>query len=268
MASVTLNQQPFRFLDLPAELRCCVYENIEVSTTWNVLDRTQALICKRDWPIPPTKQVYDSRVTLIRRHAPLEILLVCRLVNEEARTILKHKIDHCKFQPVRYLVDYYAAWALVRASSPIRSCLGVADGGISKRENRAVRDFLQTCTLHLSQTRRIQNGMQGIRAIEMTITHDGDVAYGREVIETIMWLLQLRYCDPTRLIVVYKSPLPRIQMLGNTQTRESNDLEELLLANIPRESENSNRASSESGVFVRPLQEEAFVKHVAGLESF
>jgi hypothetical protein len=268
MASATVNQQPFRFLDLPAEIRCWVYENIEFPTTWHVLDRTQALINKRDWPVPPKAQVYDSRVTLIRPHTPLEILMTCHLVNEEARPILKRKMEHCRFQPVRYLIDYSAAWALVGASSTLRSCLGVADGGISRCGNRVVRNFLQICALYLSQTRRTQSGLRGVRAIEMTITHQSEIVYGREVLETMLWLGQLKYYGPTRLVVIYKSPLPRTQMLGSTEIRDSRDIEELLLQDIPREPGIGDQASSERGVFVRPLEEEAFEKHVEGLESY
>lgn len=102
----------------------------------------------------------------------------------------------------------------------------------------------------------------------MTITHKSEIVYGREVLETMLWLRELKYYGPTRLVVIYKSPLPRTQMLGNTQIRDSSDLEELLLQEIPREPENGVQANSERGVFVRPLEEEAFKKHVEGLESY
>jgi hypothetical protein len=268
MASATVNQQPFRFLDLPAELRCWVYENIEFPTTWHVLDRTLAFINKRDWPVPPKAQVYESRVTLIRPHTPLEILMTCRLVNEEAHPILKRKAEYCGFQPIRYLVDYSAAWALVGASSALRSCLGVADGGIGRRENNAVRNFLQMCALYLSRTRRTQNGLRGVQTIEMTITHQREIVYGMEVLDTILWLQELKYDSPTRLVVIYKSPLPRTQLLGNTEIRDWGDFEELLLRMIPREPGIGDQVNSERGVFVRPLEEEAFGKHVEGLESY
>ncbi|KAH7083073.1 hypothetical protein BKA63DRAFT_142825 [Paraphoma chrysanthemicola] len=92
MESAASGEQTFRFLDLPAELRCRVYEQIHFPSPWHVLDRTQASIEKRHWPIPPKAQIYDSRVTLIRPHAPVAILFTCRLVLEEARTILKRKM--------------------------------------------------------------------------------------------------------------------------------------------------------------------------------
>lgn len=286
MASATVNQQPFRLLDLPAELRCWVYENIDFPTTWHVLDRTQALINKMKWPVPPKAQVYESRVTLIRPHTPLEILMTCRLVNKEARPILKRKTEHCKLQPLRYLVDYSAAWALVGPSSVLRSCLGVADAGISIHENSVVKDFLRLSTSHLSRTRRTLNGSRGVRAIEMTITHESEIEYGREVLLAMLQLSDLKYHGPTRLVVIYKSPLPKLQppdytqVFANTEIcaftkifahmniRNSSDLEQLVLQKIPREPENWDQANPENGVFVRPLKEKAFKKHVESLESY
>jgi hypothetical protein len=81
---------PFQFLDLPPELRRRVYEIIGFPTTWHVLERTLALLNTRHWPVPPLKQVYDSRVSLIRPHTPhaTEILVTCHLIYKESRPIL------------------------------------------------------------------------------------------------------------------------------------------------------------------------------------
>ncbi len=268
MASTPLNQQPFRFLDLPQELRCEVYNNIEFPTTWHTLDRTQALFRGRDWPVPPTAQVYESRVTLIRPHTPLEILMTCHLINEEARPILKRKMEYHKSQPIRYLVDYSAARALVSVSSVLRSCLGLEDEGLSRYGNETVRDFVSTCTSYLSQTRRTQNGVEGVPSIEMTITHKSGIAYGREAVETMMWLGVLKRSVPARLVVICKSPFPEIQKLRNGELIDLKILEGLSLQDFPKETGDSDQAALKRGVFVRPLEEEAFEKHVEGLEFY
>jgi hypothetical protein len=100
----------------------------------------------------------------------------------------------------------------------------------------------------------------------MTITHNNEVAYGSEVLKTMMWLRGLKFVSPTRLVIIYKSPLPRIQMFSDVEIRDSSDLEKMLLQEFLREIGIGNQASSEGGVFVRPLEEEAFEKHVQGLE--
>ncbi|KAJ4982684.1 hypothetical protein SVAN01_11830 [Stagonosporopsis vannaccii] len=273
MASAMPHQQPFRFLDLPPELRCRVYDNIVFPTTWHVLDRPEALLNKREWPVPPQVQMYESRVTLIRPHTGFatEILATCHLINIEAREILIRKSERCRLQPVRYLVDYSAAYALLKASSALRSCLGMADGGISRDKNKAVRTFLRLCTRSLSRTRPVQTGSQrnsgqDVQAIEMTINYTSGIVYEQEVLETILWLGQLKYYTPTRLVVIYKSPLPNTRVTGEKQARDSNDLEDLLLQQVRREV--SNQDSSHRGVFVRPLNEEAFEIHVKGLEEY
>jgi hypothetical protein len=102
---MTLNQQPFRFLDLSLELRPCVYEHIDFHSTWHVLDRPQAMLNKSDWPVSHLAQVYESRITLIRPHAGLATAIVatCHLIHDEARPILQRKNEHCRAQLVRYL---------------------------------------------------------------------------------------------------------------------------------------------------------------------
>jgi hypothetical protein len=273
MASKIVHQEFFRFLNLPQELRYCVYENIKFSTTWHVLDRAQAILDKREWPFPPKAQVQNSRVTLIRPYtgSAIEILATCRLIREEACHILKRKIDHARLQPVRYLVDYSAAWALVSPLSALRSCLGVPDGGDSRRENEAVRAFLRICAVSLSRTRLAQNGIPNksrrVQTIEMTITHQSDLVYGIEVFETVMSFSELRYFGPTRLVIVYQSPLPRVWIKGDTQARDLRHIEGRFLQQVPRELEPSSQASSCPGIFVKPREEAAFEKHVTGLES-
>ncbi|XPS70700.1 hypothetical protein M3J09_002904 [Ascochyta lentis] len=219
------------------------------------------------WPAPPKAHIHESRVTLIRPHTPLEILASCHLVNKEARPILKRKMEHFRYQPIRYLVDWSAAWALIGPVGPLRKCLGVADRDISRRE-RAVRNFLDTCALYLSQTSRTQSGLRGVPAIEMTITHKSEVVYNNEVMETMGWLMELKHYIQARLVVIYKTPLPKLQVHGFYQRGDSSDFEKFVLQEIPREPEIVDETSLKSGVFVRPLEEEAFEKHVEGLKFY
>jgi hypothetical protein len=268
MASAT--ECRFRFLDLPAKLRCCVYEQIEFPTLWHVLDRIDSQLDKRDWPVPPKKQVSESRITLIRPHAEraIQILLTCHLINDEARSILKRRVKHIKAQPVRYLVNYPAAWALIDSGSPLRPCLGSApEFPLVGDESVWLTTFVDTCVDALSQTRRRPDGTRGPRTIEMTIYHKTGVVYGREIVEVTAFIADVRetyYC-PTRLVVVYKSPLPSIRFEGGTKTSSGKNMEDFWLQNIPRDLGPKDMAT---GVFVRLLEEEAFEKHLEGLEVY
>jgi hypothetical protein len=58
--SATTIQKPFRFLDLPDELRCMVYENIDCGVTHHVLIRTEAGLPKCEWPVPTEIADVDS----------------------------------------------------------------------------------------------------------------------------------------------------------------------------------------------------------------
>jgi hypothetical protein len=215
MASTT--EHPFRFLDLPPELRCCVYNHIDSPTICHTLDRVDSHIEENYWPISPKEQIYDSRITLIKPPNPrlIDILLTCRLINEEARPILKRRIE----MPVRYLVEYSAARAILSYGGILRTCLVVAAlSSAHGNESVCTRTFLNTCQLAISQTRRTMDRTRCPRTIEMTINHKNDVTYGKEIRETMRLIGDLRYYwhRPARLVIVYRSPLLTIQTRGNS----------------------------------------------------
>lgn len=97
MAPVIVDGQPFRFLDLPKDIRLCVYNKIDLSTR-HVLDRSQAVSDNYYWPAPPTDQVYGSRIILIKpdNGFAIDILATCHLIHQEASQILKRKFEHCR----------------------------------------------------------------------------------------------------------------------------------------------------------------------------
>jgi hypothetical protein len=264
MATTTTTQQPFRFLDLPTELRYCVYDRIDFPTTWHTLDRIDARAREIEWPVPPKAQIYESRIALIRPHTPLEILSTCHLINEEAGPYLKRKTEYCRAQPLRYFVDYSAAFALLGPFNNFNQCMGIIGGGRRRGRSEFSRKFLELCHHRLFQTRGRNTDAQGKRTIELTIWHNSNIEYGLEVWKTMLWLENVHGQKWTRLVVVYKSPLPRLRIsLPNyAYTSSSKCVERYLLEKVAREPEDGEQC----GVFVRPLKNEAFKKHVEGLE--
>jgi hypothetical protein len=97
----------------------------------------------------------------------------------------------------------------------------------------------------------------------MTTTQKNDVTYGKEVRETMRLIEHLRYYwhRPARLVIVYRSPLPMIQTRGDSPSA----IEAFLLQNVPIEPGMSHRGT---GIFVRPLKEDAFEEHLEALEIY
>ncbi|KAH7083072.1 hypothetical protein BKA63DRAFT_142826 [Paraphoma chrysanthemicola] len=100
----------------------------------------------------------------------------------------------------------------------------------------------------------------------MTITHKSGIVYGGEVWQTMEWLQELKYHAPTRLVVIYKSPLPHIQLRSDMPIHTLSDWEKSLRNKLPEEPGIGEQVRSERGIFVKPLKEYDFEKHVEGLE--
>jgi hypothetical protein len=268
MALATVDQQPFRFLDLPKDIRFCIYENIDFFTR-HVLDRTQSHVEDCYWQRPPKDQVCDSRVTFIRPHTgfAINLLATCHLICQETRQILKPKYEHCLSQHLRYIVDYSAALAFIRPPSPLRTCLALSNELLVQDHNEAVGNLLLLCADFLYPRRPTKTVTQNDPpAIELTITYQSGITCGPEVFDTMAWLSQMDDYIGRRIVVVYKSPLPTVLLDGDQEKINLGAIERCLLKNVPRDT--GSQVYSPHGVFIRPLEETAFERHLEGLEDY
>lgn len=86
--------RPFRFLDLPKELRLMVYERLPVRITHHHIDYCNANYVDR-----------TGRATLILRGVPAQVLVICRLIHDEAKTIIMAKIDSISNRLPRVIME-------------------------------------------------------------------------------------------------------------------------------------------------------------------
>jgi hypothetical protein len=193
--------------------------------------------------------------------------MTCHLVKEEALLILKRKMGHCRTQPVRYLVDYSSAWALQGDGDALYSYFGLNVMDSRSFEDNAAERFFVKCARSVARTSVTDDLSKSIRTIHLTMTHKSDAEYSWDVVVTLNWPQQLRDLDwitPTRFVIIYETPLPRMNIAGNI--KNPSDLAKWSLGNIPRDTGLSDPTGSGAEVFVRSLEEEAFEKHVEGLK--
>ncbi|KAF2262070.1 hypothetical protein CC78DRAFT_582993 [Lojkania enalia] len=75
--------QPFRFLDLPKELRLMVYGFLPITTIHRTINTSN-----KEYELEHGSQ----SITLVIERVPLQVLVVCRLIHEEASSILLPRI--------------------------------------------------------------------------------------------------------------------------------------------------------------------------------
>jgi hypothetical protein len=95
--SQSRDDEPFRFLDLPSELRLMVYEEIKADTRHYRLK--DPVFEARSHGMPA------SYITLVTQNLPVVLLATCHLINEEAKPIFAPKLAALRNEPAQYIVD-------------------------------------------------------------------------------------------------------------------------------------------------------------------
>jgi hypothetical protein len=127
----------FRFLDLPAELRCMVYEAIEVTTRKEVLDVSRTYDTLED----------DASITMFRGALERSILATSHLVNKEASPIMARKIQMMANEPLRFLVSWHVAWI---TRDRLRTCFNILTGekDASQYPTSDEAKFVRSCSAY------------------------------------------------------------------------------------------------------------------------
>jgi len=176
--------QPFRFLDLPPELRVMVYEQIHVTTITHELD----LPSKEFTPWRNMAKT-TSTIAMARESLETAILATCRLIHHEASSTFATKLQLMAAEPLRFRLDWSNVLALTRRNSPFALCFSAQhEFDPNVFSGSRTREFATRCFGHLERVRQLYPTRARGKDIELTITkYDSDIhTYGSEVMTALM----------------------------------------------------------------------------------
>jgi hypothetical protein len=265
--SSTISRESFRFLDLPAELRCIIYENIDFSSKKHVLTRSASGFDDKIWP-PAPEGATESCITFITPTLSVGILATCRLIHQEAKPIIAHTIEALKMLPLRYIVDWAAACALISTQSPVHPRPSFTRILVSKMEIIGEPDSNRIEFLGATHS-----ALQSIgcgHPIEITINHDDRFVHGIEIFRAL-WSFAIRTGRNGHLFkVVCKSPFPDIQHDGNLLAGLSSESTffQRMQRCIRVRAELKHHKNQKPAVELTSLGEAAFAKYLATRETY
>ncbi|KAF1955826.1 hypothetical protein CC80DRAFT_505138 [Byssothecium circinans] len=115
-----LNTQPFRFLDLPTELRLMVYQRIPITTQRTTIKQTATL--GFIWP-KCDDGTEPSSITLVKKSTSANILRTCKFIKHEAECYIKTKLESIAKEPLRIVADFRGFQALTTSGAFLEACI-------------------------------------------------------------------------------------------------------------------------------------------------
>jgi hypothetical protein len=186
--------EAFRLLDLPAELRLMIYEQIDFTTTSRELG-PEASALKSGASSPTTA----STVYMSRKALDCSILATSRQVYLEAASIFAAKLQQLAENPVRFRLAWSNVAVLIcpKWENGIRTCFDTRhrfrpDALITKPLTSA---FAKHCFLYLQHARQICPTATGSHNIELTLTMDEDTRVNYR--DIVLFALICKSINPT-----------------------------------------------------------------------
>jgi len=207
---------PFRFLDLPPELRVMVYKSFSLVTRRHTLHQRDELA-----DIWPVKAGQPWTMEMFRKsHAGIALLTTCRIINVEATPIFQVLLSKLKEQPVRFILDLHALRTLIDSEGwlvhcfPSTSLSPLEDLSGADRLPLEVRTFVRSSYSFLSKTR--------YQPLSATRPFDVELLITVNVSSAKMWSLEIvgkhvaGFAEWARLSVAVKrqQPWPRLWPFG------------------------------------------------------
>ena len=200
--------EPFRFLDLPPELRCMVYEQLNIVTRRHVLSDSDV----RQTSYPNASQTTDLSMTLLRKSLPVTLLTACQLVKVEAMPILATKLRELEKEPVRFQLSYGGATALTDPDSPFAGCFDTDSANVGTISNERVKDFVSRCSTYLTHTLQVPRDDAHKDHVELIVSTNSDLTepHGNEVVLAIKRAFDLAVNTDLALMFTYLKVFPSV----------------------------------------------------------
>lgn len=208
--SMSRSQEPFRFLDLPLELRYVVYEYFDIKTRDHGLRRRST----QDW----TNDVPNEEITwLVRKSIPgvATLLLLCRQIAHEANKVVGPKLRALEQEPLRFFWGYRTA-SILLIDKKISACFYGNVEIAHTIENRDRKEFCIRFATFLAHTRGVSRTSHDKPHVEfiMYTSESGyqgsSTLYGTEVIDTARGVYDIALGTGVSVVFTMWKRLPAI----------------------------------------------------------
>jgi hypothetical protein len=181
----TCNSAPFRFLDLPAELRCMVYDFLKPTIEYHgYYERAKS---KDD----------GAQYSILERQAlPVTLLATCRQIKTEAQPIFDKKFELMKLQPMRYHMEVRTATS-IRIFARRRECWGPSYLGLVVNDiyaDLARQSSRPSARLPIANDADLPFS-EVLKMAEPTLTgtYSNDEGFRNLVAEMLLWVREVPY---------------------------------------------------------------------------
>ena len=186
---------PFRFLDLPAELRVMVYQQLDMDTYHR---RLEDPVMKQLHPDKPS-----SFITLVVNALPVSVLLVSRFVHVEALPVLNSMLEQLRLEPIHFIVDSSSWKVFGQVSLFISWYMHANVDNVDLHDRNAIPDNLIRCWFGFRFVSLFEFIVDCVQYIYLwpgkstIITLRSHIVKGTFDIGIFCWILKIHYAECT-----------------------------------------------------------------------